>query len=540
MFLITLYGGLRYNIVGMERMFKATEIGHIGGDAFANVRDTLDVCYQATGDPREVTHPLAVLKTAMAYVPTLCNPGVRVAACLHDVNDRATRFVNGGTVSGKPVPDVYLRALYDFYNKETYNPSSPTSPFRLDYMVPLLDDMPRIGHAADLYREVYTDGNGTVTAVMRARPGEYIDITPEDWLQPFDFMHPPQDMLRETKKVNVESIILNAIELLVNLRRPSPNPKAVMQDAYGAMSFYSPVLSVMGVNMIGLEVLATALRSVALATIVERAGRLDLLDKNRNIIGVANRALERVADILIPDMFLDSSSGDPEIYASMGTLQRPGNYGPEGFWRIKSEGAGAYKELGYELNKGMSDVTPPDIIGLTIVVDDWQEAALELKNIVGRIRSASDMCLSVSPTAKDDVGVIPVGDGEHIGILQQVFSGHDIEICQPKRKPESVGFKAYKIYAEVVHEGVRVPVEVQAVSRAAYEENKIGEGSHVSYKAGISGVGARREAAEQFRLLSRRIGRVSRNGQGVNPHSVERSFTTFSNQVDVGAQLAPL
>lgn len=474
-----------------------------------------------TGKERDFDHPKRVLELMQAYCPDLSDPstpvgaGVTVATILHDVYDRFSNPKDA--TEGKLALEAFMKVFERLRRR--------TDVIDETYLVPVLRDMSDIEVKAESYRTTFTAPDNDIVLNTAIAQGLDIGLEPKHWNIDFHAMHKPEEMLDLVRQVNIESVIINAVEKLDNLIHPPKNEAALLQDVHEALYFYFPLLEILG-----LEELATALRSKALEIKLEKGGHHDLIEKAREMINDAHQVFDQFREQLFPEYSVSKRKGSAAVYDTMGTLstpEHPDSPGASIEWRFKSVGSLAKKLLDYT-NSGKTIDFMHDVIGLNILGSTWQDSFNWIAGILAVMQSSPGTRKIDFGTSQTN-GVYNVmlirSDGtkglEHV--KQGVQNAHSA--VEVDYKTTNDGYEAYKLYLSTPshHDQTKmVGIEIQFLPHQVHIENRVGVGSHV-FKKIFATPEQRQQQAVYLREIRNRLKRLEANEISVNGQSTIRA-----------------
>lgn len=478
-----------------------------------------------TGKERDFDHPKRVLELMQAYCPDLADSdtpvgvGVTVATLLHDVFDR---FSNS---KDEVEREHALAAFMTVFSRIRRH----TDVINEAYLVPVLRDMSDIEVKAESYRTTYVAPDNDIVLNTAIAQGLDIGLEPKHWNVDFYAMHKPEEMLDLVRQVNIESVIINAVEKLDNLIHPPKNEAALLQDVHEALYFYFPLLEILG-----LEELATALRSKALEIKLEKGGHHDLIEKAREMISDAHQVFDQFKEQLFPEYSVTKRKGSAAVYDSMGTLstpEHPDSPGASIEWRFKSVGSLAKKLLDYTKSGKIID-SMHDVIGFNILGSTWQDSFNWIAGILAVMQSnkgARKIEFGTSQTNGDYNVMLVCGDGTKG--LEQVKQGvqNAHSAVEVDYKTTNDGYEAYKLYLSTPSlndQTKTVGIEIQFLPHQVHIENRVGVGSHV-FKKIFATPEQRQQQAVYLREIRNRLKKLEASEITANGQSAIKAKETL-------------
>lgn len=314
------------------------------------------------------------------------------------------------------------------------------------------------------------------------------DIPEEVWkkAQPLlDFDH----MRRFMKKINIESFIIKACELIDNIENPtSERESAHLQDVLEAESFYAPIAEVLGY-----EGLAARLRSCSNIRRLIGQGKDELVEG-------ARRDYEEITKIgeenLVAAIFgggeennlihpaVDSLSVDdekkPVIMGEFVSILGQNEY-IAGNYRVKTEGSIANKSMDKNYRYMM------DKFGVMVISDNQDTVAQHFADFVGSRLKAFTPVSAVSKKSP----IYIQGNPDYIEKIEGCLRNQGVDSSQYETRidtedmAEERGYGIYevsKVTFIMEYNGIKIPTEVQFLTKAERHRSRLGEVAHIIYK----------------------------------------------------------
>ena len=474
-----------------------------------------------------------------------------IAAELHDLTDRNDK----GSMKWTPEREIAVaHAMMELFSdpRMTYDQGA--------YLLPILADMRATERASGNYRKSMAaqtrNGSGVVSReVMEMVSRRYEgSVPPEAFnkIQPMiDFEHMGQFL----EDINIESFIVKANELYVNMREPSSRRKsALLQDILEAESFYAPIA-----EALGMEGLAAMLRS--------QANRIRLMEQGlAHNVGRAEAKMdplyrlgaERAMRVVFGDSYNFTSShvvgkvnGEHPVHigefvAAGGEVSFAGN------WRFKTPGglaAKLEKKKASEISGLQPEVDMPmDLFGMMIIADDDEAMA----NSFVHFLKTRQHEVQLQPGRSKKKAIIVQGSRKYAALvaskLREAGISDDLVQYKTQSKKEAnvKGYKQYEVskVTFIAHDkltGVDIPTEVQFVTKAERERSRLGETAHVIYKY-LKQLPEKptnkeereivRSAVRVLRAMYARKANLNPESFAVNKRTVERGDKMFKEMFD--------
>lgn len=375
------------------------------------------------------------------------------------------------------------------------------------YVLALLSSMAEIELAAgknrrDLAEQAQSDDSPVTEHMVEVIADSYQGEIPPDYWRLIEPILDCNDMRRLLNRVNIESVIIQSCELLDNLEHPSSKrPSAWLQDVLESESFYAPLCEVLG-----LEGLASTLRSKAENIRLTHQGRPDLIEKAESRLeSIAKVGVERImADAFgLPDDKFDTSR---VVYPDEKTGRAPvdvGEFAAEkddgslvaGNWRLKAVGSLADK---YERYDGED---PKDMVGLMVISVDVQQSAIDFADYIEHklLPRHNDMLSHIAMCAAQSKqsAIYIQGTADYVAAIERELESRGIDRSLWEAKVQSADnveragyekLKVAKVTFEMayelkgVDELVVVPVEMQFLTKEERHRSRLREIAHIIYK----------------------------------------------------------
>lgn len=408
---------------------------------------------------------------------------VRVAALLHDMFDRLFN------IDSNKLTDETIGVAEDLLVK--YFKESPLNYEEARYVCGLGIDGVLLERKVSAYRKdaassarIVDSGEMAGSDIQEMISDRYHgDITGEVWstIEPYMDFGRMFDILKDT---NIETILVKGNELLDSLRNPSSlRQSAIIQDVIEAESVYAPILEV-----IKFDGLASALRDESHRIRLRMSARQDFVDQSEEHLDkIAKLGMDRVMSVVLganvenkPAIGVDSLLGRVPIY--LGEAQADGIDG-EIYYRLKSTGSRANK-VAHGYGEPMDDmamtVVSEDAISTATVFADFIENRLSQSNIFEPKPSPSRskaMCI------KGSRGFVGAVESELVsrGIDR---SSYEVEIDN-EEDIESRGYEKLNVAKATFMatvDGVKVPTEIQFLTKDERSRMRRGSIAHIIYK----------------------------------------------------------
>ena len=457
-------------------------------DIVAAAEQALDLyCSQETGERSDFPeHAMRSRDLATAFAGGLMPKECIAVSTLHDIADRLHN-----KESSKNTPErerASREALLKFFTDPRLGSTEG------EYMLCLLADMVVVEKHSGVHRiemakqarNSDNNGNGPPSEVVEMISEQYQGSVPaEVWgrIEPLlDF----DSMRRFMKEVNLESLIIKACELVDNMQNPSSvRESAWLQDVLEAESYYAPTMEVLG-----LDGLASMLRGEAHILRLMGQGEQAVIDSAREMYTAIEKVGIRnvVANILSGEAAIDPAvgelavgQGDHPVHVGEFVVETGGDT-MSGNYRLKTVGSLANKMSGK-----YNGEAPMDVLGLTVISDDEKSSANDFVHfIMNRLPDFKDQKAKGKQSS-----MFISGTAEYICTIKQVMreKGFDESRCQFREDEadfiEVRGYKNYevsKVTFIVEQDGVKIPTEVQFVTKAERKRARQGEVSHLIYK----------------------------------------------------------
>lgn len=381
-----------------------------------------------TDDGRDIEHPLRVARLANDFSAGQMNDELFGAAILHDIAQRAT---------GEEIPRDYVKVkstqkLLGAYSRSEYarqilpRAEDDRVLTRWQYQEGVLADLNIVEKYAEANRRVKMPGKSDETLAITRSHGVGKVTNKACWLEP-SAITPPADMEKLLDKVkgegaNLEAVVIKAVEKLDALMYPSENEQSMLRNIHDAESFYAPIC-----EYIGMPALASALRSWANITRLEKSGHEPFVAKAKEIVERTGdpeeslRSTERLLGKLgLGDVEVDWAIRDTTGHgitvgtAALGVSAEVSGVSEyreaRAVWRDKSVGAIAlklltdHKELLYASSDkqiaGLKNTerVPADEHGIAIITEDLDLLASMFAHATMSVHRDPDLMFAMSPS----------------------------------------------------------------------------------------------------------------------------------------------
>ncbi len=442
--------------------------------AIASVDDVMLALVNGDTHNRDYAHPRRVSTLLEQYGPSIFPKESILAAILHDIPDR----------DGKS--DAFYNSLYTFF--ESVDPSTQ------EYVSALVNDMDDIEHQAEGYRRSASstisagssfEGNKELEAkfINAIQNGEKDALPEEFWLVPSGICN-PKEMLTLLKNVNLESVVIKALEILDNLRNPPKRDAALLQDVFEAEYFYAPLCEILGYDGI-----AMSLTDQAWTTRLEKSGNGDKLVAADVILrGIDDEAIYGIYEKLhLKDGFeLEHVVTDPDRKIGDALLALDlGNQSLDHLvtvWRLKSKASIARKLL----TDTYKSANIADIFATTIITDTLEQTGQVFKRMKSLTQiDGVDATIAASKNSSRYVkgsqkfirqATALSGYSENIETETGLF---DFEVAKQTIVVQTTN---------AIGERIAVPVEIQVLTKDARNDSRLGLSAHILYKLRKAGL----------------------------------------------------
>lgn len=325
-----------------------------------------------------------------------------------------------------------------------------------------------------------------------------------------------------TSQVCREAFLLRAAQLLYRVNNyEGRDDEELLRDVADIEAFYGPVCEV-----IGYDGLALALNNKVKQIRLEKVGEADLMDVvddyYSEVFGVDEKTRREVYCMALNALF---TGGVAEYDGKEGTQITPSvtNYSQqheavygtlvgmmdginvEGMFRIKSQGSFGEKiledakevreaklnhdvtSLQYQVEEPETpEIMPMDVLGVTLVVEDEDQAAEMLRRLVNHVSSniGEGGCFKYRRSPSRAHAVQIRGDAEYVKKVSQ-HGGFNPGNTELKiNGPKDDKYQVSKITIEISVDGIHLPVrtEVQILTKQARRNARLGEIAHIIYK----------------------------------------------------------
>lgn len=447
-----------------------------------------------------------------------------IAAAMHDLADRVHPYGRKYATENR----MAQVALMDILTGPTTNGTADVY-----YTTTLLSDMVALESKMDEVRarmswKQVQQGDttpGLVSALMYDRPGA---LPPEVWEQVAPEIN-LQDKLEFIEQTNVEAVLIKSCEMIDNLQHPGKRSgSSLLRDTVEVESYLGPLVEIMG-----FEGLAAAMRSEAIITRFKATGK-------EQVIGAAREQIDRIREAGVEGVVSKVLTvGRPEASRDQVVTRRVvkeipgkrpvvmGEFAVEtddgtllaGNYRLKTVGS-----LAKKIDRGNLR-QPMDMVGMMVIADDHQELIDQYVAFASRMIDSDDIQLEAAGSHNRALYV--QGSPEFTrqleqrmraaGLLEQV----EIKTDDPaKREQRGHGiYEVAKMTFYMQHGDISVPTELQFVTKQERDRARLGEVSHIGYKAG-GGLSSQDEA--RMREIYRRKEYAAGDGTEINPRTKSR------------------
>lgn len=447
-----------------------------------------------------------------------------IAAAMHDLADRVHPYGRKYTAENRMAQVALMDIL-----------TGPTTHGTADvyYTTTLLSDMVALESKMDEVRtrmswKQVQQGDttpGLVSALMYDRPGA---LPPEVWEQVAPEIN-LQDKLEFIEQTNVEAVLIKSCEMIDNLQHPGQrSDSSLLRDTVEVESYLGPLVEIMG-----FEGLSAAMRSEAIITRFKATGK-------EQVIGAAREQIDRIREAGVEGLVSKVLTvGRPEALRDQVVTRRVvkeipgkrpvvmGEFAVEtddgtllaGNYRLKTVGS-----LAKKIDRGNLH-QPMDMVGMMVIANDHQELIDQYVAFASQMIDDGDIQLEAAGSHNRALYV--QGSPEFTrqleqrmhaaGLLEQV----EIKTDDPaKREQRGHGiYEVAKMTFYMQHGDISVPTELQFVTKQERDRARLGEVSHIGYKAGG---GLSSQDAARMREIYRRKEYAAGDGTEINPRTKSR------------------
>lgn len=447
-----------------------------------------------------------------------------IAAAMHDLADRVHPYGRKYAAENRMAQVALMDIL-----------TGPTTHGTADvyYMTTLLSDMVALESKMDEVRarmswKQVQQGDttpGLVSALMYDRPGA---LPPEVWEQVAPEIN-LQDKLEFIEQTNVEAVLIKSCEMIDNLQHPGKRSgSSLLRDTVEVESYLGPLVEIMG-----FEGLAAAMRSEAIITRFKATGK-------EQVIGAAREQIDRIREAGVEGVVSKVLTvGRPEASRDQVVTRRVvkeipgkrpvvmGEFAVEtddgtllaGNYRLKTVGS-----LAKKIDRGNLH-QPMDMVGMMVIADDHQELIDQYVAFASQMIDSDDIQLEAAGSHNRALYV--QGSPEFTGQLEQrmhaagLLEQVEIKTDDPaKREQRGHGiYEVAKMTFYMQHGDISVPTELQFVTKQERDRARLGEVSHIGYKAGG---GLSSQDAARMREIYRRKEYAAGDGTEINPRTKSR------------------
>lgn len=482
--------------------------------------------YQAPEEERKDfrQHAERVAQLVDSFAGDMVPEQAIIAAAAHDLADRVHPYGRKYAAENR----MAQVALMDILTGPTTNGTADVY-----YTTTLLSDMVALESKMDEVRtrmswKQVQQGDitpGLASALVHDRPDA---LPPGIWEQ-----IPPelnlQDKLEFMEQTNVEAVLIKSCEMIDNLQDPGQRSgSSLLRDIVEVESYLAPLVEIMG-----FEGLAAAMRSEAIITRFKATGK-------EQVIGAAREQIDRIREAGVEGLVSKVLTvGRPEASRDQVITRRVvkeipgkrpvvmGEFAVEtddgallaGNYRLKTVGS-----LAKKIDRGNLH-QPMDMVGMMVIANDHQELIDQHVAFASRMIDSDDIQLEAAGSHNRALYV--QGSPEFTrqleqrmraaGLLEQV----EIKTDDPaKREQRGYGiYEVAKMTFYMQHGDISVPTELQFVTKQERDRARLGEVSHIGYKAGG---GLSSQDAARMREIYRRKEYAAGDGTEINPRTKSR------------------
>ena len=447
-----------------------------------------------------------------------------IAAAMHDLADRVHPYGRKYAAENR----MAQVALMDILTGPALHSIAD-----VHYIATLLSDMVALESKMDEVRarmswKQVQQGDttpGLVSALMYDRPGA---LPPEVWEQVAPEIN-LQDKLEFIEQTNVEAVLIKSCEMIDNLQHPGRRSgSSLLRDTVEVESYLGPLVEIMG-----FEGLAAAMRSEAIITRFKATGKEQVIGAAREQIDQIREAgveaaVSKVLTVGRPEALRDQVATHRVVKEIPG--KRPvvmGEFAVEaddgallaGNYRLKTVGS-----LAKKIDRGNLH-QPMDMLGMMVIADDQQELIDQYVAFASRMIDDGDIQLEAA--GSHNRALYAQGSSEFTGQLEQrmraagLLEQVEIKTDDPaKREQRGHGiYEVAKMTFYMQHGDILVPTELQFVTKQERDRARLGEVSHIGYKAGG---GLSSQDAARMREIYRRKEYAAGDGTEINPRTKSR------------------
>lgn len=295
----------------------------------------------------------------------------------------------------------------------------------------------------------------------------------------------------EVAKVRLRTMLIKSAQALHKLSDDTLPEKELFRTIAAIESVYAPLCEITG-----FDAFAATLLDQTNQIRLQKAGRGDLVAKARDMLASFGdrRSLEAFISQL-PEQLVGSSDHEAIIdeshtYAnyfgrtySHSSITRSDQL-IQSVMRIKSVGSLARKLLHQE-TKGLStDISPLDIVGMTIIIPDEDDVPAVFADIITHLNDTNGLSFEPAPSRYEALHI--KGERSFIDRVRAAaanVSNKAIDECENDKGFEvakaTVLFPRYDESTKTTHQ---IPIEIQCTHKEARKEGRLGYDSHTLFK----------------------------------------------------------
>jgi len=538
-----------------ERHYPWAAKGTAMGSLYEYAKYALEV-----GERKDVVeHACRVASLAKAFFGD-CMPikQVHIACLLHDVVDRA---INKESSKYKPEhADAIEKILLDFFT------SKEISLDEIDYIGSILPDMVYIERESGKHRKnmaerasgegeyKYNANRDNVSSeVVEMITDNYQgDIPKEVWktTEPFINFEHLKEVLEQS---NIESVAIKAVELLDNMKNPSSERQSAwLQDVLEAESFYAPI-----VEALGFEGLSSALRSEAYLVRLKMQDETEAIEEARKIydkvtnIGVRNvvRKIFKLDESELEidhAVTVDQMTGEKPVHVGEFAGDTLDGCSIVGNYRLKEVGVLANKIVQY--GGGL----PMDVMGLMVITEDVDDSAERFVDFI-KNRAKEENGITLECAKSKNKPIFIGGSEKYVSkIIEKLKENkvdeeeYEFRFETEEKAEERRGYHKYEVSKLTFFfecDGIKIPTEVQFVTKDERRRSRVGEIAHLIYKYLRQYFPSEKEIekmpSEERDKIRESMRQVTKAGAGVIESMYCRKENIDPNDLDVNGKSVP-
>lgn len=320
-------------------------------------------------------------------------------------------------------------------------------------------------------------------------------VPEEIWAKKPNFVAPDELNERLIKKINLESILISASEILEKLtasRISADNSAETLKNVFFAETLVAPIVGLIGIDGMEMALVSAATRNRMLNT-----GEKSYVDAAKEILtshGNHEKVREDVARIF--SELTDESVGAPAVEYSRShhTLLGQGSakirreltngdireHDLRFVWRRKSLGSLAQKIKTHNASL-QNNYEPMDFIGGAVIVKDGEPVEKLFAEIAKRAELRPD--LEFRPASHRDFAIIVHGDSEYRKKTREELSkkGFEPEDIEFQKDERGMNLSKFSFVAKDENND-KLPMELQVLTENSRAAMRYREAAHFAYK----------------------------------------------------------